>query len=314
MIALSLIVAVLLCLNHFQTLAYQFSRETVLQPFVQGKAFKVIAGLNNFDARNVRQVASAAEHGGATHLDIACEEGLIKMTKEICQTTPLCVSAIKPTDFLKAIRAGADMIEIGNFDGFYEAGLRFSAEDILQLTRETRSLVGIRVPLSVTVPHTLPLPEQIVLAKELERLSVDVIQTEGKMRVDPSAMGVEQLIEKAAPSLAAAFALSRAVKIPVMCASGLSDVTVPMALAAGAKGVGIGSAINRLKDEQQMLVAVSAIADAMGISRSSRPSQDYAVSIAEGESEASEASNYPKQRPIDAFASFSTARHDRHRI
>lgn len=54
--------------------------------------------------------------------------------------------------------------------------------------------------------------------------------------------GVQGAIERAAPTLAAAHAISRAVSIPVMAASGLSDITAPMALAAGARGVGVGSA------------------------------------------------------------------------
>lgn len=49
-----------------------------------------------------------------------------------------------------------------------------------------------------------------------------------------------------------AFAISRAVKIPVMCASGLNDVTAPLALAAGARGVGIGSMVNKLPSSQQV--------------------------------------------------------------
>lgn len=55
-------------------------------------------------------------------------------------------------------------------------------------------------------------------------------------------------IERAAPTLAAAHAISRAVSIPVMAASGLSDITAPMALAAGAKGVGVGSAGEETRD------------------------------------------------------------------
>lgn len=54
--------------------------------------------------------------------------------------------------------------------------------------------------------------------------------------------GVQGAIERAAPTLAAAHAISRAVRIPVMAASGLGDITAPMALAAGARGVGVGSA------------------------------------------------------------------------
>lgn len=52
------------------------------------------------------------------------------------------------------------MVELGNFDSFYDQGLTFSAEDVLEMTRKTRSLLP-SVPLSVTVPHTLDLDEQV---------------------------------------------------------------------------------------------------------------------------------------------------------
>uniref|UniRef100_A0A6N2KE49 Uncharacterized protein ycf23 n=1 Tax=Salix viminalis TaxID=40686 RepID=A0A6N2KE49_SALVM len=93
------------------------------------------------------------------------------------------------------------------------------------------------VTLSVTVPHTLSLPDQVKLAELLEQEGVDIIQTEGGKCSNPSKAGVLGLIEKATPSLAAAYSISRAVKIPVMCSSGLSAVTAPMAITAGAAGV-----------------------------------------------------------------------------
>jgi hypothetical protein len=42
---------------------------------------------------------------------------------------------------------------------------------------------------------------------------------------------------QASPTLAAAYAISKAVRIPVMRASGVSAVTAPMACGAGAAGV-----------------------------------------------------------------------------
>jgi hypothetical protein len=50
----------------------------------------------------------------------------------------------------------------------------------------------------------------------------------------------------------------------VLCASGLSAVTVPMAIAAGAAGVGVGSAINRLNDELAMVAVVRGLREALG--------------------------------------------------
>ncbi|MFO0195848.1 MAG: DUF561 domain-containing protein, partial [Pseudanabaena sp.] len=52
--------------------------------------------------------------------------------------------------------------------------------------------------------------------------------------------------------------------IPVMCASGLSNVTVPMAIAAGASGVGVGSAVNQLNDVVSMIATVRALKESFG--------------------------------------------------
>ncbi|KAH9311834.1 hypothetical protein KI387_026869, partial [Taxus chinensis] len=153
-------------------------------------------------------------------------------------------------------------VEIGNYDSFYESGRIFSAEEIVQLTKKTRQLLP-SVVLSVTVPHTLSITDQVSLAESLETEGVDIIQTEGGMSSDPSQPGVHGLIEKAVPTLVAAYSISRAVRIPVMCASGLSSVTAPMALAAGAAGVGVGSAVNKLNNQIAMIAEVRSIADAL---------------------------------------------------
>lgn len=229
------------------------------------KALKVISGLNNFDTTNVVSICKAAEIGGATFVDIAADVNLIKtVRKEI--TLPICVSAVKPEAFVEAVQAGADLIEIGNFDSFYAQGITFSATDVLELTRQTRSLLP-EITLSVTVPHILALDEQVELAQELVKIGADIIQTEGGTSSKPTHSGVLGLIEKASPTLAAAYSISRAVSVPVLCASGLSDVTVPMAIASGASGVGVGSAINKLNDELAMIAVVRSLVEALNQSQ-----------------------------------------------
>ena len=57
---------------------------------------------------------------------------------------------------------------------------------------------------------------------------------------------------------------------PVLCASGLSAVTVSMAIAAGAAGVGVGSAVNRLDDELAMVAVVCGLREALGSAATSR--------------------------------------------
>jgi isopentenyl diphosphate isomerase/L-lactate dehydrogenase-like FMN-dependent dehydrogenase len=113
------------------------------------------------------------------------------------------------------------------------------------------------------VPHILALDEQAALAMKLVAAGADIIQTEGGTSSRPVSPGTLGLIEKAAPTLAAVYEISRAVSVPVLCASGLSTATIPMALASGASGVGIGSAVNKLTDELAMTVTVRALVEAV---------------------------------------------------
>jgi hypothetical protein len=206
-------------------------------------------------------VVKAAKAGGATFVDIAVKPDLVKTVRSLTDL-PICVSAVEPELFVPAVKAGADLIEIGNFDSFYARGIKFEAEEVLAMTKKTRSLLP-DMPLSVTVPHILPLDEQVQLAEALVEAGANIIQTEGGTSTNPVSSGVRGLIEKATATLAAASSISSAVDVPVLCASGLSSVTVPMAIAAGASGVGVGSAINQLDNEVAMVAAVRSLVEAL---------------------------------------------------
>ena len=228
----------------------------------QRSTLKVIAGLMNFDASSVARVSRAAGHGGADLIDVACDPELVSLAVRESGGVPVCVSSVEPEQFPAAVEAGAVMVEIGNFDAFYPEGRIFGAEEVLALTRRTRELLP-QVVLSVTVPHVLPLDQQEQLAVDLVAAGADLIQTEGGTSARPFSAGSLGLIEKAAPTLAAAHSISRAVDVPVLCASGLSAVTLPMAIAAGAAGVGVGSAVNRLSDELAMVAVVRGLRAAL---------------------------------------------------
>lgn len=235
--------------------------DRVFEDLKEKKALKVISGLNNFDQERVVAIVKAAEAGGATFVDIAAAPSLIETVRS-STSLPICVSAVEPKLFVSAVDAGADSIEIGNFDSFYSQGRKFESAEVLELTLKTRSLLP-QIPLSVTVPHILALDEQVQLAQQLVQAGADIIQTEGGTSVQPISPGVRGLIEKAAPTLAAAHSISRAIDVPVLCASGLSSVSVPMAIAAGASGVGVGSAINQLDSEVAMVAAVRGLVEAL---------------------------------------------------
>ncbi|MBD0261711.1 MAG: DUF561 domain-containing protein [Tolypothrix sp. Co-bin9] len=237
----------------------------IQRAFANRDALKVISGLNNFDADRTAAIVKAADLGGATFVDIAADPALVQLAKKLTKL-PICVSAVEPEKFVQAVAAGADLIEIGNFDSFYAQGRRFEAKEVLALTRETRALLP-EITLSVTVPHILTLDKQVQLAEELVKAGADIIQTEGGTSSQPTHPGTLGLIEKAAPTLAAAYEISRVVSVPVLCASGISNVTVPLAIASGAAGVGVGSAINQLNSEVAMIAAVRGLVEALAKTR-----------------------------------------------
>jgi dihydropteroate synthase len=88
-------------------------------------------------------------------------------------------------------------LRIGNFDSFYAQGRIFEAAEVLALTRQTRKLLP-EITLSVTVPHLLPLDQQVRLAEALVSQGADIIQTEGGTSSQPRHAGILGLIEKAA--------------------------------------------------------------------------------------------------------------------
>jgi hypothetical protein len=229
--------------------------------FNSRRALKIISGLQNFNFESVAMVVRAAELGGATFVDIAADAGLIELARAIT-SLPICVSAVDPDKLAASVASGADLVEIGNYDKFYAQGRVFTELEVIELTKATRALLP-NTALSVTVPHTLPLDRQVHLAEQLVNLGADIIQTEGGTSSAPTHAGVLGLIEKAAPTLAAAHAISRAVSVPVLCASGLSSVTAPMAIAAGASGIGVGTAVNQLKDEVAAIAVVRSLREAL---------------------------------------------------
>ena len=208
---------------------------------------KVISGLNNFDVQSVKIIIEAASLGGADLVDIACKPELVDLALKN-STLPVCVSSVVPQSFQDSVKAGASLIEIGNYDTFYEKGINFSDEKVLNITKETRDLLP-NVPLSVTVPHTMPIDKQVDLAIKLEE-GVDIIQTEGGTSSTPYSSGIQGFFEKSVPTLAATYAIHQEFKkqsldIPIMSASGLSQVTCPLAISSGASAVGVGSAVNK---------------------------------------------------------------------
>ena len=172
-------------------------RSDLQQALANQTALKIISGLTNVNAAHVVDIVKAADQGGATFVDIAADAELVRLAKAATDLS-ICVSAVDPTAFLAPVAAGADLIEIGNFDAFYAQGRRFEAPEVLDLTRRTRALLP-EITLSVTVPHILALDEQVALAEALVAAGADIIQTDGGTSSQPTHPGTLGLIEKATP-------------------------------------------------------------------------------------------------------------------
>lgn len=225
------------------------------------RAVKVIAGIDNFNIESVKKVVAAANQSGASAVDICANEEIFV---EVRQMTDLAifVSSIDPQELAFAVKLGADAIELGNFDALYKKGLRMGANEVFELARKTMSLINkSETFMCVTVPGHISVAEQIDLARKLEEIGVDMIQTEGAAVANVQSEGARGLLETAQVSIANTIELARNVDIPVMTASGITSTTAAMAFAAGASAIGVGSCINKLDSSLAMIAAARSIVE-----------------------------------------------------
>ncbi len=230
--------------------------ENFKRALTEKRAVKVIAGINNFDKDSVRKVVASADKAGATAIDICADAEIIKMAREMTNL-PIFVSSVNPKELAMAVSMGADAIELGNFDALYAKGQSFSANEVLELTKQTLSMINKdEVFFSVTIPGSIDINEQINLARELEEMGIDLIQTEGHFTNEEPSNGIRGLVERAELTLSNTMELVRNVEIPVMTATGINPTTAPLAFASGASAIGCGSCINKLSSEIAMIAVI----------------------------------------------------------
>jgi hypothetical protein len=226
------------------------------------KLVKVIAGIDNFDIEKVKRVVAAADQGHAGAVDVAARKDIIYIAKQLTDL-PVFVSSVNPQELKMAAENGADVLEIGNYDKLYKDGQRISAQEVLNITSDTLKLLDEKITICVTVPGHISIGEQIELAQKLEEIGIDIIQTEGAATVEISNPGARGLLEKAQVSISNTVELVRNINIPVITASGITQTTAPMAFAAGASGVGIGTCVNKLESVIEMIAVIRATVEAV---------------------------------------------------
>ena len=133
------------------------------------RAVKVIAGIDNFDMESVKKVVTAADQTGASAVDICADENIIKAVREMTDM-PVFVSSIVPSELARAVELGADAIELGNFDVLYKAGKTFTANEVLELAKETLALLkaeqangvrGLMERVELTISNTIELVRNV---------------------------------------------------------------------------------------------------------------------------------------------------------
>ena len=233
--------------------------ESFKQALAEKKAVKIIAGIDNFNAESVKKVVIAASNSGASAIDICANPDIISMVRSMTDM-PIFVSSIDPEELSHAVALGADAVELGNFDALYKKGMSFSASQVLNLAKRTKELIGDTF-FCVTIPGELEIAEQVELARNLEELGIDLIQTEGHFSKENPSNGVRGLIERAELTISNTIELSRNVETPIMTATGINPTTASLAFAAGASAIGCGSCVNKLDSEISMLAVCRSLVE-----------------------------------------------------
>nr|YP_008965796.1 conserved hypothetical plastid protein [Porphyridium purpureum]BAO23772.1 conserved hypothetical plastid protein [Porphyridium purpureum] len=222
--------------------------------------FKAISGIENFNIDSVLKLTHSAQIANATYVDICADPKIIRFVKSI-YNIPICVSITNLNNIDSIINAGANLVELGNFDHLYEQGFYISDEEISNMVKTIR-LYHPDIFLCVTIPHTLNIEQQINLAKKLENLNVDLIQTEGKS-VPKYSKNLVLNISNAFASLTSAYAISQVVKIPVIAASNISEITSSIAVSYGASGVGVGKCIMKYDEVDKMVTKINLLKEGL---------------------------------------------------
>ena len=254
--------------------------ELFKQALNEKRALKVISGINNFDLERVEMIVSSAIEANATAIDVAATQEVLELSNRLISESDsnitLIASSINPIELANAVNIhNVDAIELGNFDALYKDGLSMNSTKILDLVRETLSLIENRrseIMFSVTIPGSLEISEQISLARELESMNIDLIQTEGFVSEINNFEGARAWLNRAELTISNTLELSKNIELPIMTSSNINTITAQFAFAAGASAIGCGSCVNRLESKISMLAVISnlvEIANRNGIMMSS---------------------------------------------
>ena len=237
-------------------------KEKIKEALKNKNLVKVISGIQNYDKQKVLSVALAAEFGRAGAIDICDDPNIIKTVRATVQL-PIFVSSVDPLKLIASVSYGADVLELGNYESFYKEGKMFTPSEILDTFQFVKKSIPQDILTCVTVPSTLEIENQVNLAEELVKLGADMIQTEGFAQDVPESDRTDKTFTEllqVMSTLANTIEIKKHLKdVDVITASGITPTAVPIVLASGASGIGVGTYINSLFTQSEMTDRVKEI-------------------------------------------------------
>lgn len=222
-------------------------KQPLADVFAARNFLKIIAGIDNFDVAQALAMAQAAAAGGAQAVDVAADAAIIQAVRERFPDLHVFASALDAAKLAAAARAGAHVVELGNFDAIYKTGGIVTGPQAVEWTRLARQAVPADVPLCATVPGCLAWDEQIQVAAQLQAAGADILQLEGCHDT----------------ALAVATAVAQAVQVPVFVSGGVEPKHVAAIRATGVHGLGVGHFVRKAGDQDAMNAATRVFAQAL---------------------------------------------------
>lgn len=136
--------------------------------------------------------------------------------------------------------------------------MHFNLQDIKNISKQIRQSYP-EVTLCTTLPYILSLKEQVELAKFLEFIGIDLIQTEGTINNTTINTRTNLRLDKSHSTLLTTYNLSKLVSVPIIAASGISYNNAKSAILYGASGVGVKTAISNEQGIKNKIKLVESI-------------------------------------------------------
>ena len=217
----------------------------------------ISTGVDNFDLRKIAKISKAAQAAKASAIDIPANKDIYNTVKKYAKL-PIMVSTYHPFQALECAKWGVEAIKIGNYEPAYKKGHFFNIDEIYDICLETLSLTNnFDVFTCVTIPGYIKIEDQIKLAKKLQILGIDLIQTECFRRTET------HLFNDAKTTIENTYELTNNTLIPIMAASGMNIKTAPIAFSSGASATAFGTVINKLESEVQMATMIMQIVNSI---------------------------------------------------